>query len=73
MSTIAEQYFLEGRQEGIEKGIEKGELIGVIRTCQSSLKVTELVEEELRSMSIDALQIMADDLTAKLRTRFGNR
>ena len=73
MSTIAEQYFLEGRQEGIEKGIEKGELIGVIRTCQSSLKVTELVEEELRSISIDALQTMADDLTAKLRTRFGNR
>jgi len=64
MSTIAEQYFLQG--------IEKGELLGAIRTIRSILKITELGEEELRSMSIAALQTMANELTSRLQTRLGN-
>ncbi len=70
MSTIAEQYFLEGRQEGIEKGLEKGEYIGVIRTCQSILKELESSEADLRSKSIEELRTMADDLRGLLRSRF---
>ena len=70
MSTIAEQYFLEGRQEGRQEGIEKGEYIGVIRTCQSILKELESSEADLRSKSIEELRTMADDLRGLLRTRF---
>jgi len=76
MSTIAEQYFLQGKEkgkeEGMEEGIEKGELLGAIRTIRSILKITELGEEELRSMSIAALQTMANELTSRLQTRLGN-
>ncbi|MCY2983758.1 MAG: Rpn family recombination-promoting nuclease/putative transposase [Planctomycetota bacterium] len=73
MSTIAEQYFLEGRQEGrqegIEEGVQKGELIGVIRTCQSILKQMELSETELRSKPLEELTAMAKELTGLLRSR----
>jgi len=80
MSTIAEQYFLQGKEKGkeegmekgMEEGIEKGELLGAIRTIRSILKITELGEKELRSMSIAALQTMADELTSRLQTRLGN-
>lgn len=67
MSTIAEQYFLEGR----DQGIEKGEFIGTIRTCQSILNESDFSEEALRSKSIDELRKIAHDLQNTLRDRFG--
>ena len=60
-----------GIEQGIEKGIEKGELISTIRTCQSLLNSPSDSEDKLLTRSISELSVLATELQAKLRKRFG--
>jgi len=66
-----EQGIEKGIEQGIEKGIEKGELIGTIRTCQSLLNSPSDSEDKLLTRSISELSVLATELQAKLRKRFG--
>lgn len=60
-----------GIEKGIEKGIEEGELIGIIRTCQTVLGIESTSIVELRDQSIDKLRDLASELQQSLRNRLG--
>jgi len=64
--TLAEQWKLEGRQEGELKGRQEGELIGEIRFAQKMLKQPQTSKEALFQKTSEDLKTLLEQLEGQL-------
>jgi flagellar biosynthesis/type III secretory pathway protein FliH len=59
----------EGRVEGLREGVELGQLVGIVRNCQSLLGLPETSAAELMRLSFDELSELAQLFKQKVRSK----
>ena len=59
----------EGRVEGLREGVELGQLVGIVRNCQSLLGLPETSTAELMRLSFDELSELAQLFKQKVRSK----